>query len=113
MLYAIRLKHLALLFLLTSCSSNTEVDFVRSLSVPQPADMVLRGGKIVTVDRDFSIKEALAIKDGRIIGVGSDREMRVLTGRRTKVIELRGRTVIPGLIDSHIHATVEIGRAHV
>jgi len=99
-------KFIALFFLLASCSGNTEVDFARSLAVPQPADIILRGGKIITVDRNFSIKEALAIKDGRIIGVGSDREMRVLTGRRTKVIELRGRTVIPGLIDSHIHATV-------
>jgi predicted amidohydrolase YtcJ len=99
-------KFIALLFLLASCSGNTEVDFARSLSVPQPADLVLRGGKIITVDREFSIKQALAIKNGRIIGVGSDREMRILTGRGTQVIELRGRTVIPGLIDSHIHATV-------
>jgi predicted amidohydrolase YtcJ len=101
-----QLKFIALFFLLASCSGNTEVDFARSLSVPQPADLVLRGGKIITADRGFSIKEALAIKNGRIIGVGSDREMRILTGRRTQVIELRGRTVIPGLIDSHIHATV-------
>ena len=101
-----RIKLLAMFLLLAGCSGNTEVDFARSLAVPQPADIVLRGGKIITVDRQFSIKEALAIKDGRIIGVGSDREMRILTGRKTHVIELRGRTVIPGLIDSHIHATV-------
>jgi len=99
-------RFLALVFFLASCSSGAEVDFARSLAVPQPADIVLRNGKIVTMDRDFSIKQALAIKDGRILAVGSDREMRVMTGPRTRVVDLGRRTVIPGLIDSHIHATV-------
>ncbi len=96
---------LALVVLLTGCS-GVEVDFARSLAVPQPADIVLRNGKIITADRDFSIKQAVAIKDGRFLGVGSDRDIRLLTGPRTRVIDLGGRTVIPGLIDSHIHATL-------
>ena len=100
----IRFKFLALLIFLTGCSGG-EVDFARSLAVPQPADLVLRNGKIVTVDRGFSIKQAVAIKDGRFLAVGSDRDMRPLTGPRTRVIDLAGHTVIPGLIDSHIHAT--------
>lgn len=98
-------KVLALFVFLSSCS-GAEVDFARSLAVPQPADMVLRNGKIVTVDGSFSIKQAVAIKDGRILAVGSDRDVRILTGPRTRVIDLAGHTVIPGLIDSHIHATV-------
>ena len=60
-----RLKLLLLFFLTVSCS-GAEVDFARSLAVPQPADIVLRNGKIVTVDREFSIKQAVAIKDGRL-----------------------------------------------
>jgi predicted amidohydrolase YtcJ len=97
--------YFALLLLLVGCS-GAEVDFARSLAVPQPADIVLRSGRIVTMDRDFSIKQAVAIKDGRFLAVGSDRDMRLLTGPRTRVVDLGGRMVIPGLIDSHIHATL-------
>ena len=93
-----------LLLLLVSCS-GAEVDFARSLAVPQPADIILRNGKVVTVDRNFSIKQAVAVKGGRFLGVGSDRDMRPFTGPTTQVIDLGGRTVIPGLIDAQIHAT--------
>ncbi|HEX2930739.1 MAG TPA: amidohydrolase [Candidatus Binatia bacterium] len=95
-----------LLLTLLACSGTREADFERSLAAPAPADLVLRNGKIITVDRDFSIKQALAIRDGRFIAVGGERDVRVLIGRGTRVIDLAGRTVIPGLIDSHIHATV-------
>jgi predicted amidohydrolase YtcJ len=84
---------------------GTEVDFARSLAVKAPADLVLRGGKIVTVDKNFSIREAIAIKDGRFLAVGSERDVRPLVGPGTRVIDLAGRTVIPGLIDASIHAT--------
>ena len=98
------IRYLALALFLVSCS-GAEVDFARSLAVPQPADIVLRNGKIVTVDRNFSIKEAVAIKGGRFLAVGSDRDMRPFTGPMTRVIDLGRRTVIPGLIDAQIHAT--------
>jgi len=103
-----QLKRLALFFLsltLMACGSGAEVDFARSLAVKAPADMVLRGGKILTVDHHFSIVEAVAIRDGHFVAVGTDRDMRPLIAPSTKVIDLAGRTVIPGLIDSHIHAT--------
>ena len=87
-----------------SCSGH-EVDFARSLAVQVFADRVLKNGKIVTVDKNFSIQQAVAIKDGRFVVVGRDSEMRAWTGPRTVVVDLGGRTVIPGLIDSHIHAT--------
>jgi predicted amidohydrolase YtcJ len=70
----------------------------------QPPDLVLLDGKIVTVDAEASLREALAIRDGRIVGLGSTAEMRRLVGTETRVVELGGRTVIPGLIDSHLHA---------
>lgn len=67
------------------------------------ADLVLLGGKIVTVDEVESIKEAVAAKFGRIIAVGTDVEVEGFIGEDTEVIDLKGRTVIPGLIDSHCH----------
>ena len=68
------------------------------------ADTVLVGGKIVTVDPNASVAEALAIRDGRISAIGSSAEIRLLAGPRTAIVELGGRTVIPGLINSHLHA---------
>jgi len=70
----------------------------------QPPDMVLVDGKVVTVDAESSVREALAIRDGKILGVGSTADIRRLAGPGTRVVELGGRTVIPGLIDSHMHA---------
>ena len=67
------------------------------------ADTVLVAGKIVTVDQGFFVAQALAIRDGRIVSVGTDDAVRGLIGSSTKVIDLQGRTVIPGLIDNHMH----------
>jgi predicted amidohydrolase YtcJ len=92
-------------FLLGSCA-GPESEFARSLAVKAPAELMLINGKILTVDKDFSIQEAVAITAGRFIAVGSDGEVRRWRGPHTRVINLGGRTVIPGLIDSHIHATV-------
>jgi predicted amidohydrolase YtcJ len=71
---------------------------------PQSADTILANGKVLTVDPQFSIREAVAVRDGRIMAVGSGAEIRKLAGPQTRTIDLQGRTVIPGLIDSHIHA---------
>ncbi len=76
----------------------------RSAATNPAADLVLVGGKILTVDQKFSIKEAVAIKDGKFLAVGTNTDMRPYVDPATKVIDLRGRTVLPGLIDSHIHA---------
>ena len=80
-----------------------------ALSVARPAwsqsaDTILVNGKILTVDRQFSTREAIAIRDGKIIVVGSTPDVRKQAGPQTRVVDLAGRTVIPGLIDSHIHA---------
>ncbi|MGA2993649.1 amidohydrolase [Bradyrhizobium sp.] len=69
-----------------------------------PADLLLVNGKIITQDATSSVAEALAIEAGHIAATGSATELRKLAGPSTQVIDLGGRTVIPGLIDSHIHA---------
>jgi predicted amidohydrolase YtcJ len=65
---------------------------------------VLLNGKILTVDPKFSVAEALAVRDGRIIASGTSSDLRKMAGKQARVIDLEGRTVIPGLIDSHMHA---------
>jgi predicted amidohydrolase YtcJ len=79
------------------------VAFGNSASAQTLADTVLVGGKIVTVDDRFTIAQALAIKNDRIIAVGSTAEIEKLKGPATRVIDLGQRTVIPGLIDNHAH----------
>ena len=59
-------------------------------------ETVLHNGKIVTVDEDFSIAQAVAIKDGRFVAVGSDSEILALSGANTEVVDLEGKTVLPG-----------------
>ncbi len=74
------------------------------LYAQQPAaDLILTNGKIVTVDDRFTIVQAVAIKGERIIAVGTNADIRKRAGKDTKVIDLKGRTVIPGLIDNHAH----------
>jgi predicted amidohydrolase YtcJ len=68
----------------------------------QSADTVLLGGKVITFDS--APAEALAVRGDRIVAVGRSTDIRALAGPTTRVIDLAGRTVIPGLIDSHIHA---------
>ena len=65
--------------------------------------MVLLNGQILTADRDFSVHQALAIRDGRVLAVGSDDEIARYVGTQTQVMDLDEKTVIPGLIDNHVH----------
>ena len=64
---------------------------------------MLRGGNVVTVDSNWRIAQAVAIRDGRFVAVGTDTEIGGVIGPNTQVIELAGKTVVPGLIDSHLH----------
>ena len=68
-----------------------------------PADTILYNGKVVTVDANFSIAEAVAIKDGRIVDVGTDDDILGRRDKSTNVIDLKGHVVIPGLIEGHAH----------
>lgn len=64
------------------------------------ADMVLYNGKVMTADERFTVAEAVAVRDGRILAVGSNKEIERLAGPTTQRIDLRGRSVTPGFIDS-------------
>lgn len=70
----------------------------------QSADTILLGGRIITLDERSTIAAAMAIRGDRIMAIGGAVDIRKLAGEKTRVIDLGGRTVIPGLIDSHIHA---------
>src|SRR5262245_19383327 len=73
------------------------------IAAQQPApDLLLSNGKVITVDERFSIAQAIAIKGDRIVAVGSNSELIPLAGPKTRRIDLRGRAVIPGLIDNHM-----------
>lgn len=68
-----------------------------------PPDVVFLDGKIVTLDGKGTIASAVAVKDGRFVAVGSTKAIRALAGKTTEIVDLRGKTVVPGLIDAHCH----------
>ena len=70
----------------------------------QDVTTIFYHGKIVTVDPQFRIVDSMAIRGDRIVGVGTRREVRRLAGPNAIQIDLQGKTVLPGLIDSHVHA---------
>src|SRR5262245_5036150 len=67
------------------------------------ADLILHNGKIATVNPKQPESEAIAVREGRFLAVGSNDEVLKLRGPATKVVDLAGRRVIPGLNDSHLH----------
>ena len=80
--------------------------FVLSIgsAIAQPADTLFFNGRVLVGDAPFTVQQALAIKENRVLAVGSNREIQKLAGKATRRVDLQGRTVIPGLIDSHMHA---------
>lgn len=70
------------------------------------ADLVFINGKVVTVDKNFRYKEAIAVKDGWIIDVGKSVEIREYIGSKTEVIDLQGKTILPAAHDAHAHGVV-------
>lgn len=69
----------------------------------QEADVVFINGKVVSVDEDFSIYSAVAVKGDKFIAVGTDDEIRKYAGDNTRVIDVENKTIIPGIIDAHAH----------
>lgn len=74
-------------------------------AIAQPPDLIVHHAKVVTVDDQFSIAEALAVRGDRLLAVGKNADVLKLAGPETKLVDLVGLTVIPGLCDSHVHAT--------
>ena len=69
----------------------------------EPADLIVHHGQVVTVDAKFTVAEAVAVTDGKIVAVGPDADILTLRGPKTRVIDAAGKTVLPGLYDSHTH----------
>jgi predicted amidohydrolase YtcJ len=76
--------------------------------VPAAAETVFLHGRILTLDQAGTVVHAVAVKDGRILATGSDAKIRKLAGARTTVVDLRGRTVLPGFIDGHVHPSFAV-----
>ncbi len=88
---------------LIGCQPDSPAPETPAPDGPPPADQVLMNGKILTVDQEFSVAQALAIQGDRIVAVGTDESLSGYIGDATDVLDLQGRTVIPGLIDNHMH----------
>lgn len=67
------------------------------------ADTILFNGKIMTIDKDFSTVQAVAIRDGKFLAVGTNKKVKVYAGPKTQMVDLKGQPVIPGLVDAHCH----------
>ena len=67
------------------------------------ASLILINGKIVTMDAEGSVAQALAVTDAGIAAVGTNGDIEALRGENTRTIDLRGRVVLPGFIDTHVH----------
>jgi predicted amidohydrolase YtcJ len=76
-----------------------------SAACPQTADLVLRNGKVVTMEASVPLAQAVAVRGDRILAVGSEEQVRRVTGPATQVIDLGGKLAIPGFIEGHGHFT--------
>ena len=93
----LRLLGLAMLSVLLTAGVSTEA--------AEPATLILHHGKIATVDPSFRVVEAMALTGNRITALGTNAEIQALAGPDTKSVDLAGKFVVPGLIDSHVHAS--------
>lgn len=84
-----------------------------SLVSAQDADLIVHNGKVLTVDAKFTTAEAVAVRGGKVVAVGSSADVLKLKGAKTQVVDAGGNTVMPGLYDSHTHpvgaASSEVG----
>jgi predicted amidohydrolase YtcJ len=94
---AASLRHIALFTLLVI---STALSHAVSADAP---DLIVHHAKIVTADPQFSLRQAMAIKDGRIISLGTDEQILANKGPNTQLLDGQGHTLLPGLIDSHVH----------
>lgn len=96
-------------FILTAITAFLILSFSCS-SIRPPANTVLVSGKIVTIDEMIPEAEALAIRDSKIVAVGSNEDIQAFIGNETEIIDLEGNTAVPGFIEGHAHL-MSIGKA--
>jgi predicted amidohydrolase YtcJ len=87
----------------TSTTVRTTTSTPSTVVAADPADMVIQGGQIITMDETGPTGQAVAIRGNEIVAVGSEVEMATVTGPDTVVVDLAGRTLIPGFVDAHSH----------
>jgi predicted amidohydrolase YtcJ len=98
--------------------------FLVALAAPEPPDLIVLNGNVLTMDASLPAAEAFAVRGGKFVSVGSNTRIRPLAGPQTRVLDLAGKTVVPGFIDAHAHPrpiydedspwyTVEAGPAKV
>lgn len=92
---------MALTILLSACQPNTSSDNKPSTA----ADLIVTHAKVATMDADRSFAQAIAVKDGKVLATGTEQDILKLQGEQTQMIDGGGRTLIPGLNDSHLHLT--------
>ena len=83
---------------------------------PPAPDLILMNGRVITVDRNFTVAEGVAIAGDRIMTTGNGDQLRALAGPATRIVDLKGNTVLPGLMDNHLHGAgggpgVDLSRA--
>ena len=74
------------------------------LCAVETADLIIRNARVITVDQKFSVQQAIAIKGDKILAVDDDRHIAKFQGKATRVVDAHGKTVMPGLYDSHVHS---------
>ncbi|WP_299896760.1 amidohydrolase [uncultured Aquimarina sp.] len=98
----------AVLLFLISCKNNDtkkEVEQKETVEQIETADLIITNAKIAVMDENHSFAKAIAVKDGKVLKTGSTTDVLALKGANTKSIDANGRTIIPGLNDSHLHLT--------
>ena len=91
------------ILLITFLALASLLTFQPAATAKEVADLVIMNAKVVTVDKQFSIEQAVAVKDGIIVSVGTNDYIAKFIGAGTKIMDLHGKTILPGINDSHAH----------
>jgi predicted amidohydrolase YtcJ len=83
---------------------TTNFSISRAADMPDMADLIIYNAKVLTVNSNFTVDSAIAVKDGRILAVGKDRRLEEYRGPQTKMVDAQGRTVMPGLYDANVYS---------
>jgi len=97
------LKPFAIIAITLVFLSVSLIPAAQDIMSPEPADLILRNGLVYTVDSTNTLTEAVAIRGGKIVFVGSNKDSSRFKGKQTKVIDLKGQFVLPGFNDNHVH----------